>query len=101
VLNPLSTNSPLNPANANNPLNGLGDSLGDIASNLTDAVNDGLGDAVNGVVAGVVNRTGIQDFYYMFIQRVCSGSVVSEEGSNAGAVRIDECRSYEEAVDSE
>ncbi|KAL1655266.1 sphingolipid delta-4 desaturase [Didymella pomorum] len=100
VLNPLSTNSPFNPENPNNPLNGLGNSLGDIASNLTDVVNDGLGDAVNGVVAGVVNQTGIKDFYFVFVQRICSGSFVSEDGIDADAVKIDDCRSYEEAGDS-
>lgn len=81
-------------------MSSLSDALGDFASNLTDAVNDGLGNAVNGVVAGVVNQTGIKDFYYVFVQKICSGSVVGEDGSNAGIVRIDDCRSYEEAGDS-
>ena len=74
--------------------------MGGIASNLTDVVNDGLGDAVNGVVAGVVNQTGIKDFYYVFVQSICSGSFVSEDGSDAGVVKMDDCRSYEEAGDS-
>ncbi|KAF3032588.1 hypothetical protein E8E12_001856 [Didymella heteroderae] len=92
--------APLNPANPDNPLNGLGDSLGDLASNLTDIVNDGLGDAINDVVKGVVDRTGVRDLYYVYIQKICSGSVVGEDGGNTGVFQIDDCRSYEEAGSS-
>jgi hypothetical protein len=100
TFNPFSTNSPLNPANLDSPLNSLGNSLGDLASNLTDAVNDGLGDTINGVVEGVVKQTGIGDFYYVYLQKICSGSIVRENDSNSDAVKIDECRSYEEAGNS-
>lgn len=96
-LNPFSPSSPLNPANPDNPLKGLEDSLGDIASNLTDAVNDGLGDAVNELMEDVVEQTGVKDLYYVYVQKICSGSAVGGDGSE---VKIDDCRSYKEASDS-
>lgn len=72
-----------------------------LASNITDVVNDGLGDAVNGVVAGVVHQAGIKDFYYVYMQRICFGNVAGEDGDDAGAVKMDDCRSYKEAGDGE
>ncbi|KAH6639426.1 hypothetical protein C7974DRAFT_131122 [Boeremia exigua] len=100
ALNPFSTNSPLNPANPANPLNGLGDMLGDLSGNLTDAVNDGLGDVVNGVVEGVVSQMGVKDFYYVYLQQICSGELAVPDESNADGAKVGECSSWEDAKQS-
>lgn len=71
--------------------------MGVIASNFTDAVNDGLGNAVNELMEGVIENTGIKDFYYVYVQKICSGSTVGGDGSE---VKIDDCRSYKETSDS-
>lgn len=63
-------------------------------------MNDGLGDAINGVVEDVVNQTGVKDFYYVYLRKMCSGRRIGGEGSNADGVTMDDCCSYEEAGDS-
>jgi hypothetical protein len=100
VLNPFSTSSPFKPTNSDNSLSGLGDTLGDSSGNLADAVNDGLGDVIKDVVEGVVNQAGVKDFYYVYLQRICSGMFASGDDSNADGVQVDDCRSWEEAGDS-
>lgn len=78
------TASPLE-VSPDKPLRDVGESLGKIAGNLTQGVN----------------QTRIKDFYYVFVQKVCSGSVVGGDGSDAGSIRIDDCHSHEDAGDSE
>ena len=95
------TSSPLNPADSDSPLSGLGDTLGSLSGNLTDAVNDGPGDAVTAMVEGVINQTGIKDFYYVYVQKVCYGIVARGDDGSADGVNVDDCRSWEEARDSE
>lgn len=74
--------------------------LGDLSDNLADTVNDGLGDVIKNVVEGVVNQTGVKDFYYIYIQKICSGTLASGDDSNADGIQMDDCRSWEEAGDS-
>jgi hypothetical protein len=71
--------------------------LSDLYSNLTEAFNDGLSDTINGVVEGVVDQVGVKDFYYLYLQKVCSASLASPDESNADGVKVDECRSWEDA----
>ena len=75
--------------------------IGSLSSNLTDAVNDGLGDLINDVVEAVVNQTGVKDFYYVYLQKICSGSFANGNDSNADGVKVTDCRSWESAGDSE
>ncbi|KAF1928493.1 uncharacterized protein M421DRAFT_62912 [Didymella exigua CBS 183.55] len=51
---------------------------------------------MNLTLTNLVNQTGIKDFYYAYLQKVCSGSA-GEDGSNADRAKIDDCRSYEDA----
>ena len=64
-------------------------------------MNDGLDDVVNAMVEGVVNQTGIKDFYYVYVQKVCYGIVARGDDGSADGVNVDDCRSWEEARDSE
>ncbi|XPS77818.1 hypothetical protein M3J09_009845 [Ascochyta lentis] len=98
--NSFSTSNLLDPTNPDGLLEGLGDMLGNLSGNLTDAVNDGLGDVINGVVEGVVSQIGVKDFYYVYLQKICSGSFNSADGNNADAVKVDDCRSWEESRES-
>lgn len=96
ALNPFSTNNPLNPLSPDNPLNQMGDVLSDLSNNLTEAVNDGLSDTINDVVERVVEQVGVQDFYYLYIQKVCSAHLAGPDEKSADGVKVDECRSWED-----
>lgn len=97
ALNSFSTSNPLSPLNPNNPLNQMGNMLSDLSSNLTDAVNDGLGDAINGITEQVVDQAGVENFYYLYLQKICSAALAGPDESNADGVKIGECRSREDA----
>lgn len=47
-----------------------------------------------------VNQTGIHDLYYVYLQDICWGTIVSGGGNKAEGARIDGCYSYKEAGDS-
>ncbi len=96
-MNPFSTSNPLNPGNPNHPLNKLTNVLGELSSNVTDAVNEGLSGAMNGVVERVVDQIGVKDFYYIYLQKVCSGAFVGPGQGNTDGVKVDDCRSWEDA----
>ncbi|KZM25238.1 uncharacterized protein EKO05_0007434 [Ascochyta rabiei] len=94
------TSPPSIPTNSDNSLEGIGDILGNLSGSLTDIINDGLGDVINGVVGGIIKQTGVRDFYYVYLQKICSGSFSSADGSNADAVRVDDCRSWDNITES-
>lgn len=96
ALNPFSTSNPLNPMSPDNPLNKMGEMMSDLSNNLTEAINDGLSETINGVVERVVDQVGAKDFYYLYIQKVCSAQIASPGESNADGVKVDECRSWED-----
>lgn len=95
-----STASPLSPAKPDDPLSELDSILGSLSSNLTDAVNTGLEDVINDAVEGVVKQMGVRDYYYVYLQRICSGSFSSKNGSNADGVAVTDCVSWDDAGNS-
>ncbi|KAF1960469.1 hypothetical protein CC80DRAFT_583175 [Byssothecium circinans] len=86
------TTSPLNPQNPNNPLNG-------ILNTLTDSINNGLGDAVNTLIEGLVDQTGVQDFYYIYLNNVCQASIANGTEANDDGVTITKCQSSHDAFE--
>lgn len=78
-------------------LHELGDTLSDLSGNLTNAVNTGLGDTINGVVKGVADQIGVQDHYYIYLQKVCFGKHAALRGSNGNATQLSSCRSWDQA----
>lgn len=74
--------------------------MSNLSSNLTDAVNDSLGDLINDVVEGVVKQAGVRDLYYIYLQKICSGSFATKNDSNADGVKVADCRSWEDAGNS-
>ena len=100
LLDPSSTGSPPNLATPENLLNESIITADNPSGNPTDAVNDGLGDITNGVVEGRANEAGTKDFYYMYLQKFCSGTLTSEDDGNADGVKVDDCSSWGDAGDS-